>query len=372
MAVRFVRFSLFFLVFFPFSAWSQTGCETGFRSVVETLKVNEFATDLEPLVIYKDGQEVALATGGQGALSSVVNMWSREHNGTFTEQVIALDYETLEFDRADTTVQSLEVDTDGRITLQFCLPETSNAVTIHAIFGETETRGVQTTIGQVRDGKINAVANRATAAWFNKYNQGKERSGSEQILRIMKQHYGAMAPRALTERQVIALNEMYGAALVAGQLTGGNDLNIDVEGTTVYVEFTPNLMCFSDLTTGFWVNGANLLINQCVSGLENHVGKRYVAETDGLYKTGTIENADLGMMLVGNDCNGTTGTVGVLYGNQTANVATTFLQSGQETVVYGGEPNFTGNCEQLKITASVIGNQEQPLYRRSVTVFDGS
>jgi hypothetical protein len=185
-----------------------------------------------------------------------------------------------------------------------------------------------------------------------------------------------MAPRAVTERQVIALNEMYSLALAAEQLTGGNDLNIDVEGSTIYVENTPTRMCFTDVTTGFWVEGVNLLDGQCVTGLENHRGKRYVAETDGVFKAGAIENAAFGWTLIANECIGNTGTISVTYqpppigqqGNP-LNIRTVFRQNGIDTVVIGEQPEFVGTCDETAITSSAFGNQERDLYRRSITVF---
>ena len=369
MSARLASFSGLLMVFFLSPAWAVLNCGSGFQPVMEKLKVSEFANDLEPLAIYQDGEEISLAPGGEGPLAGIVTSWIWESNGSFVEQVHALDFELLEFDRADTDTVLLDASSDGRLTLEFCMPENTDSVTIHAIYGEFEVRGVQSTVGHVRGGQINAVANRATTAWFKKFNEGKERSGSEQLLRIMKQHFGSRAPRLVTEKQVIALNAMYSAALAAEQLTGGNDLNVDVEGTTVYVEKAPTRMCFSDLTTEFRVSGVDLLVNHCVTGLEQHIGKRYIARTNGLYKTGTIENADLGMTLVANECSGATGTVPVHYGNTQLNIQTVFRQNGQDTLVAGPDPVFIGSCDEITVTSSALGNQEQPLYRRSVSVF---
>ncbi len=370
MNIQWVRFSVVLCLMAPLPALAALTCDAGFRSVTQQLKVNEIATDLEPLVIYENGQEFTLATGGTGSLSGIITTWLWEHGGTFEEQQNTLDFGTLEFDRADTAAELVRVQAHGRITIRFCLPVNAQSTTIHAVFADSVVRGVQTTVGHVRDNRINAVASRATAAWFRKFNEGKERSGSEQMLRIMRQHYGATAPRVVTERQVITLNEMYSAALASEQLTGGNDLNIDVEGSTIYVERAPTRMCFSSATTAFWVDNVNrLLEDQCVTGLENLRGKRYVAMTDGWLKTGTIENAELGYMLVSHDCDAGVGTVSVSFGELPYNVRTTFEQQGRVEVVPGENPRFTGSCAPLKITASVLGNQEQPLYQRTHTVF---
>ncbi len=376
MHARMVYVSTLMLTLVPLSAWSDLACDPGFRAVEQMLKVNEFADDLDPLVIFENGQEITLATGGEGYLSTIVNSWLWEHNGIFTEQMNSLDFEALDYDQADTDVELLSVSPDGRITMQFCLPSNTKSTTIHAVYADTSVRGIQSSVGHVRDGRINAVANRATGAWFSRFNEGREHSGSEQMLRIMQHHFGMLAPRAVTERQVIALNEMYSAALSAEQLTGGNDLNVDVEGNTVYVEDTPTRMCFTEATTSFLISGVELLVDQCVTGLENHRGERYLALTNGFFKTGTIENAELGMTLVSEDCEGTTGSASVTYGYwpidvSTLNIRTVFRQNGQDTVVAGQYPEFLGTCDELTIITSVLGNQERELYRNSFTVLRG-
>jgi hypothetical protein len=355
-------------------------CDDGEKAVEVTMTLNTTANDLFPIVRWNANsmEEEIIAPGGMGALSEVITEWVVDDSSSGQN---VLDIPSLMYTYNDTNAIFVDDIGDGRYEVEYCLPDSVNAVTIHALFrGEVELRGIESTVGHVMMEQgayyIDAVANRHTATWFKNFREGKQRSGAEVLLNIMESHHGTRAPRSLTSLQVIALNEMYSLVPAAGQLRATGQ-GVDVEGTTIFVESNQNWLCFSPRVSEFWVTDVFALDpDNCVTDLHDGFWDPTTTRTDGYYQHGVIIDAralveqDLTDAVTMGICNGNDATVSIGYNVTPWNFLTTLSQNDGALVweVEGNETEQEVPCEETDVLLQVFGNTRQPLYEVSGTI----
>ncbi len=323
-------------------------------------------------------EEEIIAPGGSGTLTEVLTEWVVDDSSSGLN---ILDIQSLTFTEADTNALFIEDVGDGRYKVEYCLPDSVNAVTIHAFFRtKGELIGIESTVGHVmveqNENVIDAVANRHTATWFKKFREGQMRSGAEVLINIMDSYYGSEVPRSLTGLQVIALNEMYTSIPDAAQLRGSGE-GVDVEGRTIFVETAPASVCFSPSVTAFRMFDANQLDeNNCVTDLEDFFWAATATHSYGYVQTGLVIDArslvekDLTESVTMGICDGANATIDIEYDNTPLNLKTTLTQAEGTQVweIYGNNKSQDTPCETTTVLLQVYGNTQQPIYEVSGTI----
>ncbi len=145
MPIKKILFLLFLTA--PACAWAALDCGIDERPIMQTITVNEQANDLFLIPIYNPGtgEDELLATGGSGTLTDILNTWNENESSIGSN---SFNIDTLSF--TDTDAEFLENLGNSRYMVQFCLPNSTNSTTSHAVYKQGATvRGIFSGVGIV-------------------------------------------------------------------------------------------------------------------------------------------------------------------------------------------------------------------------------
>ena len=353
----------------PPSLWADLDCGVDERPVVQYITVNDYAGDLFPIPIYNPdtGQEELLATGGQGFVTDIQNTWNvDEAEIGFNNFNIA----TLTFTESTSDAEFLEDIGNSRYKVQFCLPDSANSTTSHAIYLDGGlVKGIFSGVGLVYNqgngDEIDLILNRATGTWFKGFNEGKSRSGHELVRNVVEQVF-ERPERTLSEQVVVTLNESYAQQLDAQQLRANGE-RVDVEGLTVFVQDILPLICLSPTVSSYKINGEERLgADNCVSLTVEDIGRQTLSVTNGYRQEGSIMDARVGegqFQAVTMTCDGDEATAHIAYEIEPLNQRTTFLQGNTRLVTTLNNTDFSLPCADTEILIESLGNTNEPRHK---------